>query len=55
MELIEVADLDDLLIENYESGLRGKLLRAGDADYDMARRHVNALINKHPALIVQCA
>src|SRR5918994_5942533 len=42
-------------IEKFESGLRGRILRAGDADYDVARRHYNALINKHPALIVQCA
>jgi hypothetical protein len=54
MEPIEAADLDDLGIEKFESGLRGRILRAGDADYDVARRHYNALINKHPALIVQC-
>src|SRR5215218_5907645 len=55
MELIEAADLDDSAIQEFESGLRGRTLRAGDADYDVARRHYNALINKHPALIVQCA
>ena len=54
MEPIEAADLDDLGIEKFESGLRGRILRAGDADYDVVRRHYNALINKHPALIVQC-
>jgi hypothetical protein len=55
MELIEAADLDDVVIQEFESGLQGRILRAGDADYDVARRHYNALINKHPALIVQCA
>ena len=55
MELIEAADLDDLAIQEFESGLQGRILRAGDSDYDVARRHYNALINKHPALIVQCA
>jgi FAD/FMN-containing dehydrogenase len=55
MELIEAADLDDVVIQEFESGLHGRILRAGDADYDVARRHYNALINKHPALIVQCA
>jgi FAD/FMN-containing dehydrogenase len=55
MEPIEAADLDDLGIEKFESGLHGRIVRAGDADYDVARRHYNALINKHPALIVQCA
>jgi FAD/FMN-containing dehydrogenase len=55
MELIEAVDLDDVLIQEFESGVRGRILRAGDADYDVARRHYNALINKHPTLIVQCA
>ena len=54
-ELLEAADLDDLVIQEFESGLHGRILRSGDADYDMARRHYNALINKHPTLIVQCA
>ena len=55
MELIEAADLDDVVIQEFERGLQGRILRAGDPDYDVARRHYNALINKHPALIVQCA
>ena len=55
MELIEAADLDDVIVGEFESGLQGRILRAGDPDYDVARRHYNALINKHPALIVQCA
>jgi FAD/FMN-containing dehydrogenase len=55
METIDAADLDDLAIEKLESGLRGRILRAGDADYDVARSHYNALINKHPVMIVQCA
>src|SRR3712207_2086831 len=55
MELIEAADLDDVVIQEFERGLQGRILRAGDPDDDVARRHYNALINKHPALIVQCA
>jgi FAD/FMN-containing dehydrogenase len=55
VETVEAAELDDLVIQEFESGLRGRILRPGDADYDAARRHYNALINKHPALIVQCA
>ena len=49
METVEAAELDDLVIQEFESGLRGRILRPGDADYDVARRHYNALINKHPA------
>ncbi|MBV9281368.1 MAG: FAD-binding oxidoreductase [Chloroflexi bacterium] len=31
------------------------MVRPGDESYDHARRHYNALIDKRPALIVQCA
>ncbi len=42
-------------IEQFKSGLRGKLLRPGDDDYDSSRRIFNAMIDKHPALIARCA
>jgi FAD/FMN-containing dehydrogenase len=38
-----------------QAGLRGKLLQPGDESYDAARRGYNAMIDKHPALIVLCA
>jgi FAD/FMN-containing dehydrogenase len=49
------ADLDNSAIEEFAVGLRGRVLRPGDASYDRARLHYNALIDKHPAMIVQCA
>lgn len=46
--------LQDEAIDTLRQGLRGALLRAGDAGYDEARRVNNALIDRHPALIVRC-
>ncbi|MCA1648444.1 MAG: FAD-binding oxidoreductase [Chloroflexi bacterium] len=44
----------DAVVRDFETGLRGQLVRPGDAEYDRARRVFNAMINKHPALIVRC-
>ena len=35
--------------------LRGELLRPGDGDYNAARSVWNAMVDRHPALIVRCA
>ena len=42
------------VIDELKASLRGKLLLPGDADYNDARKIHNAMIDKHPALIVQC-
>jgi hypothetical protein len=47
---IPVADLATL-----KASLRGQLLLPGDEGYDAARKVYNAMIDKHPALIVYCA
>lgn len=49
------AQLDDLVVEAFESQLSGRLILPTDADYDDARAVWNGMIDKHPALIVQCA
>jgi FAD/FMN-containing dehydrogenase len=55
VETITGTIVDEVVIQEFEAGLRGRMLRPGDEGYDLARRHYNALIDKHPAMIVQCA
>jgi hypothetical protein len=47
--------LEEALVQQLQAGLRGALLRPGDDSYDAARKIYNAMIDKRPALIVQCA
>ena len=42
-------------IQSFQSTLRGKLIRPGDADYDAARKVYNAMIDRRPRLIARCA
>jgi FAD/FMN-containing dehydrogenase len=42
-------------VDDLASSLRGELIRAGDADYEPARRLWNGMIERRPALIVRCA
>ena len=42
-------------LEALQASLSGKLLRPDDAAYDDARAIHNGMIDRHPALIVQCA
>ena len=48
-------ELGDDAINALASGLQGTLVRPGDASYDEARQIWNAMIDKRPALIVECA
>jgi FAD/FMN-containing dehydrogenase len=50
-----VAVPDASALEALQASLRGKLLRPGDATYDDARTIHNGMVDRHPALIVQCA
>lgn len=47
--------LDTSTTEQFEAGLRGRLIRPEDTDYDAARTLYNAMIDKRPALFVRCA
>jgi FAD/FMN-containing dehydrogenase len=47
--------LADTAFEALRASMRGRLLRAGDAGYDEARKLWNGMIDRHPALIARCA
>ncbi|MFE9172108.1 FAD-binding oxidoreductase [Streptomyces kebangsaanensis] len=47
--------LGDATIDELKAGLRGTVVRPGDASYDQARAVWNAAHDKHPALVVRCA
>lgn len=49
------AVLGDATVEELRHRLRGAVTQQGDPGYDAARRIWNGRIDKHPALIVQCA
>ena len=53
--ILPPVDLDDATIEAFRASLRGTLLRPGDSNYDTARQVFNAMIDRRPALIAQCA
>ena len=47
--------LDDVALETLRTQVRGQLLQPGDPDYDTVRQLWNAMIDRHPAVIVRCA
>ncbi|MBP8948092.1 MAG: FAD-binding protein, partial [Candidatus Promineofilum sp.] len=50
-----VVTLDRETVGRLAAGLQGDLVTPADAGYDEARTLYNAMIDKHPALIVRCA
>lgn len=44
----------DPAIEGFSGKIRGQVILPDDANYDDARKVYNAMINKHPAIIVKC-
>lgn len=47
--------MDKTLIDNFRGTLRGKLIERDDDEYENARIIYNAMIDKRPLLIAQCA
>ena len=46
--------LDSQALTEFAGTLRGRVVQPGDADYDDSRRVYNAMIDRHPRLIVYC-
>jgi FAD/FMN-containing dehydrogenase len=51
----EKVSVADATIDRLRAEVRGKLVRAGEAGYDDARRIWNAMIDRRPALVLRCA
>ncbi len=49
-----VRNLDASAVENFASQIRGKITLPGDPGYDDTRKVFNAMIDKHPGMIVKC-
>lgn len=46
--------IDDATLQEFESAVRGEVLTADHSGYDQARIIFNAMIDRHPGLIVRC-
>ena len=49
-----VKDLNASVIEEFASQIRGEIILPGDPSYDDTRKVYNAMIDKHPGMIVKC-
>lgn len=47
--------IDEPTLDAFRTTLRGKLIRPGDEEYEPSRKIFNAMIDKHPGLIVKCS
>ncbi len=46
--------INELAIQNFKSIIHGKVIMKGDSNYDEIRKVYNGMIDKRPAIIVQC-
>jgi hypothetical protein len=50
----KIKDLDESVVKNFSSQLRGKIVLPKDPAYYNERQVYNGMIDKHPAIIVKC-
>jgi FAD/FMN-containing dehydrogenase len=50
----KITDLSATVIEEFAAQIRGELILPENANYEDARKVYNAMISKHPGLIVMC-
>jgi FAD/FMN-containing dehydrogenase len=50
-----MTDMNNDVVDQFRTTLRGPLLRPGDPDYDTARTIWNAMVDRRPGLIARCA
>ena len=49
-----IKSLDEAIIQEFTSQIRGEIILPQDSNYDDTRKVYNAMINKHPGMIVKC-
>ncbi len=49
------ATIEEKIIDEFKSGLRGQLIRPDDESYNTVRKIWNGMIDKYPSLIARCA
>jgi len=53
-DIKEASDLKTDVIAGLHTTIRGDVIQPGDSQYEVARKVYNAMVDKHPAIIVRC-
>ena len=55
MKIKEKITLNKEALSRFKASLRGQIIQPDDETYDQARKVYNAMIDRHPRIIVRCA